>query len=78
MIMSNVIITKDMSMDERAEILRERVRIFNRYNEVALPEVKIPKNADVNYNHWTDAPQYAEKYYGDKMRDTIAMDNDWD
>jgi len=77
MIMSNVIITKDMSMDERAEILRERVRIFNRYNEVALPEVKIPKNADVNYNHWTDAPQYAEKYYGDKMRDTIAMDNDW-
>jgi len=76
--MSNVIITKDMSMDERAEILRERVRIFNRYNEVALPEVKIPKNADVNYNHWTDAPQYAEKYYGDKMRDTIAMDNDWD
>jgi len=75
--MSNVIITKDMSMDERAEILRERVRIFNRYNEVALPEVKIPKNADVNYNHWTDAPQYAEKYYGDKMRDTIAMDNDW-
>jgi len=76
--MSNVIITKDMSMDERAEILRERVRIFNRYNEVVLPEVKIPKNADVNYNHWTDAPQYAEKYYGDKMRDTIAMDNDWD
>ena len=75
--MSNVIITKDMSMDERAEILRERVRIFNRYNEVALPEVKIPKNVDVNYNHWTDAPQYAEKYYGDKMRDTIAMDNDW-
>ena len=78
MIMSNVIITKDMSMDERAEILRERVRIFNRYNEVTLPEVKIPKNVDVNYNHWTDAPQYAEKYYGDKMRDTIAMDNDWD
>jgi len=75
--MSNVIITKDMSMDERAEILRERVRIFKRYNEVAVPEVKIPKNADVNYNHWTDAPQYAEKYYGDKMRDTIAMDNDW-
>lgn len=76
--MSNVIITKDMSMNERAEILRERVRIFNRYNEVTLPEVKIPKNVDVNYNHWTDAPQYAEKYYGDKMRDTIAMDNDWD
>ena len=75
--MSNVIITKDMSMDERAEILRERVRAFNRYNDVTLPAVKIPKNVDVNYNHWTDAPQYAEKYYGERMRDTIAMDNDW-
>jgi hypothetical protein len=76
--MSNVIITKDMSMEERAEILRERVRAFNRYNDVTLPAVKIPKNVDVNYNHWTDAPQYAEKYYGERMRDTIAMDNDWD
>lgn len=75
--MSNVIITKDMSMEERAEILRERVRAFNRYNDVTLPGVKIPKNVDVNYNHWTDAPQYAEKYYGERMRDTIAMDNDW-
>jgi len=76
--MSNVIITKDMSMAERAEILRERVRAFNRYNDVTLPAVKIPKNADVNYNHWTDAPQYAEKYYGERYRDTVAMDNDWD
>ena len=75
--MSNVIITKDMSMEERAEILRERVRAFNRYNDVTLPAVKIPNNVDVNYNHWTDAPQYAEKYYGERMRDTIAMDNDW-
>ena len=32
---------------------------------------------DENHNHYQDAPQYAEKYYGDKMRDTIAMDNDW-
>ena len=75
--MSNIIITKDMSMEERAEILRERVRAFNRYNDVTLPAVKVPKNVDVNYNHWTDAPQYAEKYYGERMRDTIAMDNDW-
>ena len=32
---------------------------------------------DENHNHYQDAPQYAEKYYGEKMRDTIAMDNDW-
>jgi hypothetical protein len=33
---------------------------------------------DENYNHYQDAPQYAEKYYGERMRDTVAMDNDWD
>lgn len=33
---------------------------------------------DENHNHYQDAPQYAEKYYGERMRDTIAMDNDWD
>ena len=31
-----------------------------------------------NINHWTDASKYADQYYGDQMRDTIAMDNDWD
>jgi len=31
-----------------------------------------------NINHWTDASKYADQYYGDHMRDTIAMDNDWD
>ena len=32
---------------------------------------------DVNINHWTDAPQYAEKYYGEAYRDTVDHDNDW-
>jgi len=40
-------------------------------------EPKKGQDLDENYNHWQDAPQYAEKYYGDKMRDTVAMDNDW-
>lgn len=31
-----------------------------------------------NIYAWTDAPQYAEKYYGDRMRDTVSYDNDWD
>lgn len=30
-----------------------------------------------NINAWTDAPQYAEQYYGDRMRDTVSMDKDW-
>ena len=32
---------------------------------------------DVNINAWTDAPQYAEKYYGEAYRDTVDHDNDW-
>ena len=31
-----------------------------------------------NIYAWTDAPQYAEKYYGDRMRDTVNYDKDWD
>ena len=30
-----------------------------------------------NYNYWTDAPQYAEKYYGQVYRDTTRFDNEW-
>ena len=30
-----------------------------------------------NYNYWTDAPQYAEKYYGEVYRDTTRYDNEW-
>ena len=32
---------------------------------------------DENYNQWTDAPQYAETYYGQVYRDTTKFDNDW-
>ena len=28
--------------------------------------------------HWTDAPKYAEKYYGETFRETTRFDNDWD
>jgi hypothetical protein len=30
-----------------------------------------------NHNEWTDAPQYAEKYYGQVYRDTTRYDNEW-
>lgn len=32
---------------------------------------------DENYNQWTDAPQYAEQYYGQVYRDTTKFDNEW-
>ena len=28
--------------------------------------------------HYTDAPKYAEKYYGEVFRETTRLDNDWD
>jgi hypothetical protein len=32
---------------------------------------------DENHNAWTDAPKYAEQYYGEVMRETTKFDNDW-
>lgn len=28
--------------------------------------------------YWSDAPKYAEKYYGETFRETTRFDNDWD
>ena len=97
--MSNFVITKDSTYDERMQAIRESAERFEkikarrarlaasaarvvRYvDEVDKPERKkfddMISKMDENHNHYQDAPQYAEKYYGEKMRDTVAMDNDW-
>ena len=98
--MSNIVITKNSTYDERMQAIRDaadrlaarkarRARLeagaarVRRYvDEEDKPQRKkfddMISKMDENHNHYQDAPQYAEKYYGDKMRDTIAMDNDWD
>lgn len=35
----------------------------------------VPKES--NMYQWTDAPKYAEKYYGETFRETTKYDNDW-
>ena len=97
--MSNFVITKDSTYDERMQAIREAserfairkarrarlaasaARVVRYVDEVDKPERKklddMVSRMDENHNHYQDAPQYAEKYYGDKMRDTVAMDNDW-
>mgnify|MGYP003120905155 FL=1 len=97
--MSNFVITKESTYEERMIAIRESAERFakikarrarlaasaarvRRYvDEVDKPERKkfdaMIDKMDENHNHYQDAPQYAEKYYGEKMRDTIAMDNDW-
>ena len=101
--MSNIVITKNSTYDERMQAIRESAERFEkikarrarlaasaarvvRYvDEVEKKKrkkfndyvSKIHNQYDENHNHYQDAPQYAEKYYGEKMRDTVAMDNDW-
>jgi len=98
--MSNIVITKNSTQEERMDAIREAserfavrkarrarlaasaARVRKYVDEVDKPERKkfddMISKMDENHNHFQDAPQYAEKYYGEKMRDTVAMDNDWD
>ena len=54
-------------------------------DEVEKPKRKKAEDAfdaeiarmDENHNAWTDASSYAEKYYGETMRETTKFDNDW-
>ena len=97
--MSNYVITKNSTQEERMQAIRESAerfakikarrarlaasaaRVVRYVDEVDKPERKkfddMISKMDENHNHYQDAPQYAEKYYGEKMRDTVAMDNDW-
>jgi hypothetical protein len=97
--MTNIVITKNSTYDERMEAIRDAAdrfakikarrarlaasaaRVRKYVDEEETPKRKkfddMVSKMDENHNHYQDAPQYAEKYYGDKMRDTVAMDNDW-
>ena len=89
-IMAQMNITKDMTTKQRLAVLRRHSKKFNkklqRNQRVRKTETEsylpygYPASKgydDVNINAWTDAPQYAEKHYGDRMRDTVSHDNDW-
>lgn len=81
--MAQMNITKDMTTKQRLAVLRRHSKAFtkklNRNQRVRKTETKSYDKYDShNINAWTDAPQYAEKYYGDAMRDTVSMDKDWD
>ena len=81
--MSKFVITKESTYEERMDAIRaasKRLAALKKreaYYTRQEVEPKKGQDLDENHNHWTDAPQYAEKYYGERMRDTIAMDNDW-
>ena len=68
--------------EERLELIRKASKKFSkklkRNQRVRKTETESFDKYDTgNIYAWTDAPQYAEKYYGEAYRDTVAMDNDW-
>ena len=77
-------IEKDMTRSERLAVIREHAEKFNkklkRNQRVRKTEtISLDKYTNQeNINHWTDASQYANQYYGDVYRETTRYDNDWD
>ena len=77
-------IEKGMTQSERMAVIREHAQKFtqklNRNQRVRKTETKsLDKYTNQeNINHWTDASQYANQYYGDVYRQTTRYDNDWD
>lgn len=68
---------------QRMALIRKASKKFNkkiqRNHRVKKTETRsFDRYDNGNINAWTDAPQYAEKYYGEAYRDTINHDNDWD
>tara|TARA_Y100001937_G_scaffold86433_1_gene116943 strand:- start:148 stop:405 length:258 start_codon:yes stop_codon:yes gene_type:complete len=72
---SKIIITKDMSMDDRLEVLRKASKKFNkkiqRNHKIKRTETSFMdkySNGE-NIHAWTDGPKYLNEHYGDKVRD---------
>lgn len=60
------------------ELKKQHAEFMSKQNKqrVARRTEQSPlRNEDFYY---TDAPKYAEKYYGDVYRATTKFDNDWD
>ena len=80
--MAQMNITKEMTQKQRLAVIRRHSKKFakklQRNQRVRKTETSFMDEYDThNINAWTDAPQYAEKYYGDRMRDTVNHDKDW-
>ena len=64
---------------ERMALIRLAAAKFKakqaRQAHIKRVEQMVNENADERY--WTDAPKYAEQYYGETFRATTRFDNDW-
>lgn len=65
----------------RARLEASAARVRRYVDEEDKPRRKklddMVSKMDENHNHYQDAPQYVEKHYGERYRDTVNYDNDW-
>lgn len=52
--------------------------VFRKAPKVQRKMMDVPgEDTSKNPMYWTDAPKYAEQYYGETYRATTQYDNDW-
>ena len=78
---SKIIITKDMSKEQRLAVIKKRAKAMqkkiSKSRRVRLSETSImDRFGDQNINQWTDAPRYLDEYYGDRVRDQNSYESE--
>ena len=79
---SKIIITPDMTQEQRLAVIKKRAKIvqkkFSKSRRVRLSETSfMDKYHDgQNINQGTDAPKYLDEYYGDRVRDQNSYESE--
>jgi hypothetical protein len=79
---SKIIITKDMTKEQRLAVIKKRAKAmqkkFSKSRRVRLSETSfMDRFTDgQNINQWTDAPKYLDEYYGDRVRDQKCYESE--
>jgi hypothetical protein len=82
--MSKIIITKNMSQEQRLEAIRKASKKFNakmqrnfKVRDYSVTAKEDRGDDSVNINAWTDAPKYLDEHYGDRAREQASYESDW-
>jgi len=82
--MSKIIITKDMSQEQRLEAIRKVSKKFHakmqrnfKVRDYSVTAKEDRGDDSVNINAWTDAPKYLDEHYGDRAREQASYESDW-
>ena len=74
-----------MDLDTRLKLIKKVGKKFNkklkrnqRIKRTEISYLDRYASDNGNINHYTDASQYAQEYYGDRYRQTTSLDYDWD